>query len=86
MFFASNLILVYNMISSGLRGQKAPSDPWGGWSMEWLVSSPPPTPSHDPSDLPVLEFAEIHEDGEPGFFGRMIQWMMIPEDDGGEEE
>ncbi len=87
MFFASNLILVYNMISSGLRGQKAPSDPWGGWSMEWLVSSPPPTPSHDPSNLPVLQFAEIHDDGEPGFFGRMIQWMMIPEDDdGGEEE
>ena len=54
--------------------------------MEWLVSSPPPTPSHDPSDLPVLEFAEIHDEGEPGFFGRMIQWMMIPDDDGGEEE
>ena len=76
------------MISSGLRGQKAPSDPWGGWSMEWLVSSPPPTPSHDPSDLPELKFAEIHDDSDPGFFGRMIQWMMIPEDgeDGGEEE
>ncbi len=87
MFFASNLILVYNMISSGLRGQKAPSDPWGGWSMEWMVSSPPPTPSHDPSNLPVLQFAEEHVEGEPGFFGRMIEWMMIPEDDdGGEEE
>lgn len=55
--------------------------------MEWLVSSPPPTPSHDPSNLPVLEFAEIHGDSDPGFFGKMIQWMMIPEDDdGGEEE
>ena len=86
LFFASNLILVYNMISSGLRGQKAPSDPWGGWSMEWLVSSPPPTPSHDPSNLPVQQFAEIHDEGEPGLFGRMIQWMMIEEDDGGEEE
>jgi len=89
MFFASNLILVYNMISSGLRGQKAPSDPWGGWSMEWMVTSPPPTPSHDPSNLPHLEFAkewEEHDEGEPGFFGRLIEWMMIPEDDGGEEE
>ena len=88
LFFASNLLLVYNMISSGLRGQKAPNDPWGGWSMEWLVSSPPPTPSHDPSNLPVLQFAEEHDDGEPGFFGRMIEWMMISEesDDGGEEE
>ena len=87
MFFASNLILVYNMISSGLRGQKAPNDPWGGWSMEWMVSSPPPTPSHNPSDLPVQEFAEIHDDGEPGLFGRLIEWMMIPEEShGGEEE
>ena len=87
MFFASNLILVYNMVSSGLRGQKAPSDPWGGWSMEWMVSSPPPTPSHNPSDLPVQQFAEIHDEGEPGLFGRMIEWMMIPEEShGGEEE
>ena len=87
MFFASNLILVYNMISSGLRGQKAPNDPWGGWSMEWKVSSPPPTPSHNPSDLPVQEFAEIHDEGEPGLFGRLIEWMMIPEEShGGEEE
>ena len=87
MFFASNLILVYNMISSGLRGQKAPSDPWGGWSMEWMVSSPPPTPSHNPSDLPVQQFAEMHDEGEPGLFGRMIEWMMIPEENhGGEEE
>ncbi len=87
MFFASNLILVYNMISSGLRGQKAPNDPWGGWSMEWMVSSPPPTPSHNPSDLPVQEFAEIHDEGEPGLFGRLIEWMMIPEEGhGGEEE
>ena len=87
MFFASNLILVYNMISSGLRGQRAPNDPWGGWSMEWMVSSPPPTPSHNPSDLPVQEFAEIHDEGEPGLFGRLIEWMMIPEEShGGEEE
>ncbi len=88
LFFASNFILVYNMISSGLRGQKAPNDPWGGWSMEWMVASPAPTPSHDPSNLPVLQFAEEHEDTEPGLFGRLIQWMMISEDedDGGEEE
>ena len=89
MFFASNLILVYDMIVSGLRGQRAPSDPWGGWSMEWMVTSPPPTPSHDPSNLPHLKFAPEwaeHDDGEPGFFGRMIEWMMIPEDNGGEEE
>jgi len=85
-FAASNLILVYNIVVSALRGQKAPNDPWGGWSMEWLTTSPPPTPSHDPHNPPVLQFEEEHEDGEPGLFGRWIQWMMIAEDDGGEEE
>tara|TARA_B100001765_G_C19302070_1_gene249197 strand:- start:413 stop:514 length:102 start_codon:yes stop_codon:yes gene_type:complete len=33
-----------------------------------------------------MKFAEVHDEGEPGFFGRLIEWMMIPEDDGGEEE
>ena len=80
LFFASNLILVYNMISSGLRGAKAPADPWGGWSLEWTTSSPPPTPSHDPDNLPVLDMSlhEPDEDAEPGFIGRMIERMMIP--------
>jgi len=80
LFFASNLILVYNMISSGLRGAKAPADPWGGWSLEWTTSSPPPTPSHDPNNLPVLDMSlhEHDEDAEPGFIGRMIERMMIP--------
>ncbi|HIF05271.1 MAG TPA: hypothetical protein EYQ80_07840 [Candidatus Poseidoniales archaeon] len=82
LFFASNLILVYNMISSGLRGAKAPADPWGGWSLEWTTSSPPPTPSHDPDNLPVLDMSlhEHDEDAEPGFIGRMIERMMIPAD------
>jgi cytochrome c oxidase subunit 1 len=80
LFFASNLILVYNMISSGLRGAKAPADPWGGWSLEWTTTSPPPTPSHDPNNLPVLDMSlhEHDEDAEPGFIGRMIERMMIP--------
>jgi cytochrome c oxidase subunit 1 len=87
LFFFSNLILVYNMISSGLRGAKAPADPWGGWSLEWTLSSPPPTPTYDPDNLPVLDMS-LHEhhgdpDGEPdlGLVGRILEWMMIPEEE-----
>ena len=79
-FFLSNLILVYNMISSGLKGRKAPNDPWGGWSMEWLTTSPPPTPSFDPNNLPVQKFAEEH-DGEPGRLGRWMTNMMVAEEE-----
>ncbi|MEE3083367.1 MAG: cbb3-type cytochrome c oxidase subunit I [Candidatus Thermoplasmatota archaeon] len=80
-FFASNLILVYNMISSSLRGAKAPDNPWGGWSMEWMVSSPPPTPSHDPDNPPVLDMSLHEHDEEPGFFGRMLERMMISDEE-----
>ena len=42
--FFSNLIMVANMIKTVVAGEKAPADPWGGWSFEWMCSSPPPTP------------------------------------------
>ena len=42
------------------KGEKVGKDPWGGWSLEWAVTSPPPTPyfaveptqydDNDPSD------------------------------------
>ncbi|MBS1677600.1 MAG: cbb3-type cytochrome c oxidase subunit I [Actinobacteria bacterium] len=38
---AVQLIFVYNMIVSWRFGPKAPDNPWGGKSIEWLVSSPP---------------------------------------------
>ena len=79
MFFATNLILVYNMLSSAMRGEKAPKDPWGGWSFEWMTTSPPPPPAISQEHPPVLQFAEVHE-SEPGFFGRMLERMMVDED------
>ncbi len=39
---ASQLIFLYNMIVSWRWGPKAPPNPWGAKSIEWLVSSPPP--------------------------------------------
>ena len=79
-FFASNLILVVNMIKSLIRGEKAPADPWGGWSFEWMVSSPPPTPSFDPQNIPTLLTANEHVANEPGRLGQWFQRFMVADD------
>ena len=79
-FFASNLILVFNMIKSLIRGEKAPADPWGGWSFEWMVSSPPPTPSFDPQNIPTLLNANEHVANEPGRLGQWFQRFMVADD------
>jgi cytochrome c oxidase, subunit I len=39
---AGVLVLVWNLLSSGLRGPRAPADPWDAWTLEWSTSSPPP--------------------------------------------
>ncbi len=46
-FGLSQLILVWNLIRSTRHGEPAGNDPWGGWSLEWSTTSPPPTPSFD---------------------------------------
>jgi cytochrome c oxidase subunit 1 len=40
---ASTLIFVYNMIHSARHGKPAGANPWGSLTLEWMVSSPPPT-------------------------------------------
>ena len=80
LFFASNLFLVANMIKTLVRGEKAPADPWGGWSFEWMTSSPPPTPSFDPHNLPVLSDANEHVANEPGKWGKWFQRLMVADD------
>ena len=82
-FFASNLILVVNMIKSLIRGEKAPADPWGGWSFEWMVSSPPPTPSFDPQNIPTLLNANEHVAHEPGRLGQWFRRFMVADDAAG---
>jgi cytochrome c oxidase subunit 1 len=39
---ASTLIFIYNMVHSARHGKPAGANPWGGLTLEWLVSSPPP--------------------------------------------
>ena len=78
LFFFSNFILIANMIKSVIRGQKAPADPWGGWSFEWMTSSPPPTPSFPLDDLPTLKDAnEDHIANEPSAIVKWFQGLMV---------
>lgn len=37
----ATLLVIYNLIISLKKGEKAPWNPWRGRSLEWLVSSPP---------------------------------------------
>src|SRR5256884_4907570 len=38
----SILVFLFNVWRSARHGQVAPNDPWGGATLEWSVSSPPP--------------------------------------------
>jgi cytochrome c oxidase subunit 1 len=40
---ASVLVFLYNMITSWRTGPIAPANPWRALTLEWQVSSPPPT-------------------------------------------
>ena len=62
LFGLSQLLLIINLIRSLSHGSPAGANPWGGWSLEWTVPSPPPTPSFD--EIPVLyDENEHHETG-----------------------
>ncbi len=39
---AGGVVLLYNVIVSAIAGAPAPADPWGGETLEWATSSPPP--------------------------------------------
>jgi len=44
--------LVINLFASLKGGGRAPSDPWGGKTLEWTVPSPPPVENF--SETPVI--------------------------------
>jgi cytochrome c oxidase subunit 1 len=39
---AGLLLMLHNLARSLRRGERAPSNPWGGTTLEWTVASPPP--------------------------------------------
>ena len=54
------LIFVYNVLYSYKYGKEAGDNPWGGWSLEWATSSPPPSNSF--VEIPTLLSAEEEEE------------------------
>jgi cytochrome c oxidase subunit 1 len=58
------LMLLYNVVRSAYAGEPAGSDPWGGETLEWATSSPPPV--YNFLHLPVVE-------------GRSALWQMTRE-------
>jgi cytochrome c oxidase subunit 1 len=48
----STLMLLWNLWSTPRRGAPAGDDPWGGYSLEWATSSPPP--EHNFHSLPQI--------------------------------
>jgi len=46
------LIFVANLVFSYFRGAKAGNDPWDAWTLEWSVSSPPP--SYNFASIPTV--------------------------------
>jgi cytochrome c oxidase subunit 1 len=49
---AGILVLIINLIVSLKRGDKASANPWGGRTLEWTVSSPPPAENFH--EIPVI--------------------------------
>jgi cytochrome c oxidase subunit 1 len=42
-----------NLLQGLLKGERAPADPWGGTTLEWTISSPPPL--HNFADPPRVK-------------------------------
>jgi cytochrome c oxidase subunit 1 len=74
-------IILFYLLHSLFRGKKAPANPWGGRSLEWQCSSPPPYNNFDEPptvgdcyDYSVLEW----DDEEQGY-----RWREDAERPGG---
>src|SRR2546422_384035 len=57
-FGISQLIMFANLIWSARRGPVADKDPWGGYSLEWGIPSPPPE-FNFPEGVPVISASGV---------------------------
>jgi cytochrome c oxidase subunit 1 len=49
---AGIIVMFFNLIRSLRRGEKAGDNPWGGTTLEWKTSSPPPTENFE--EIPTV--------------------------------
>ncbi|MCH2161630.1 MAG: cytochrome c oxidase subunit I [Phycisphaerales bacterium] len=82
---AGFLLTAIYLIHSLVWGRKAPANPWGGRSLEWQCSSPPP---HDnfkttPSVGDCYDFSVVHwDDAQQGYVVDRDQDSSIPNSEG----
>jgi cytochrome c oxidase subunit 1 len=50
---AGVLVFAFNLVTSWLAGEHAGNDPWDGWTLEWLTSSPPP--AYNFAEAPMVQ-------------------------------
>lgn len=50
---AGLILIIANFIKALYRGDKAEANPWGGATLEWQISSPPP--AHNFGKIPLIE-------------------------------
>ena len=70
---AAQFILAWNLIKSYKYGEESGKDPWGGWSLEWTTTSPPPTPSFH--EIPTQGDANIDHHAYPESSGGLFSKM-----------
>src|SRR3954469_6173922 len=76
----SNLVFVYNMVSSWRSGPRAEANPWRALTLEWQVSSPPPVFNFD--RVPTV-VGGPYEYGVPGAVHGMLETPTEKEPAGG---
>jgi cytochrome c oxidase subunit 1 len=59
--FVATLLLIVNVVRSLVIGERAPDDPWGGSTLEWATSSPPPRHNFDRPLPPIRSFTPLFD-------------------------
>jgi cytochrome c oxidase subunit 1 len=63
----SMIVFVLNLVLSLWRSPRAPANPWGGFTLEWAVGSPPPEFNFEATPLPpITSYAPLLDARESG--------------------